>query len=295
MANKKILVVEDDVVLRDVLKEKLLQKGYEVSTVDDGEEAMRFVAENQPDLILLDILMPRKGGMEVMEELNQDLELKKIPIIVISNSGQPVEVQRAKELGAKEFLIKAVFDPNEVLEKVAKVLNESSDSSASFSSQEVTDTNEDGEETMVVELDDEPAEEDGGASNNQKSKRGEEQKILVVEDDKFLRELFVRKMFNEGFDVESAVDADQAFDVLKNRKPQIILLDLILPGVDGFEILTQIKADSNLKDIPVMVISNLGQKEDIDRAMELGAVDFLIKANYTLDEIIGRVLRVLSK
>ncbi|MCK5027291.1 MAG: response regulator, partial [Candidatus Pacebacteria bacterium] len=100
--------------------------------------------------------------------------------------------------------------------------------------------------------------------------------------------------FNEGFDVDSAIDAEQAFDALKKKKPEIILLDLILPGVDGFEILTQIKADDNLKDIPVMVISNLGQKEDIDRAMELGAVDFLIKANYTLDEIISRVLTVLK-
>ena len=68
-----------------------------------------------------------------------------------------------------------------------------------------------------------------------------------------------------------------------------------MPGVDGFEILSQIKKDDNLKDIPVMVISNLGQKEDIDKAMALGAVDFLIKANYTLDEIISRVLTVLDK
>ncbi|MCK5027503.1 MAG: response regulator, partial [Candidatus Pacebacteria bacterium] len=124
--NKKILVVEDDIVLRDVLKEKLAQKGYAVFAVEDGEQALRHIADDKPDLILLDILMPRKGGMEVMEELNQDEEFKQIPIIVISNSGQPVEVQRAKDLGAKEFLIKAVFDPNEVLEKVEKVLNETS-------------------------------------------------------------------------------------------------------------------------------------------------------------------------
>jgi CheY-like chemotaxis protein len=292
MANKKILVVEDDVVLRDVLKEKLLQKGYDVSSVEDGEQAMRFMSETKPDLILLDILMPRKSGMEVMEEMNQDPSLKEIPIIVISNSGQPVEVQRAKELGAKEFLIKAVFDPNEVLEKVAKVLNETSLDTVSYGVPDIpANVDDDGEETIVVELDDDTSAQNADASG----KKGSKQKILVVEDDKFLRELFVKKMFNEGFDVESAIDADQAFDVLKNRKPEIILLDLILPGVDGFEILTKIKSDPNTKNIPVMVISNLGQKEDIDRAMELGAVDFLIKANYTLDEIITRVLSVLSK
>lgn len=298
MSNKKILVVEDDVVLREVLKEKLVQKGYIVSVAEDGEQALRHIIDDKPDLVLLDILMPRKGGMEVMEEINADTKLKGLPIIVISNSGQPVEVQRAKELGAREFLIKAVFDPNEVLEKVAKVLSEASAETVSFVEKTEGSLNDDGTETNVVDLD---SGEKDAAANSSSNKRGAspqgggKRKILVVEDDKFLRELFVRKMFNEGFDVESAVDAEQAFDVLRTKKPEIILLDLILPGVDGFEILTQIKKDANLKDIPVMVISNLGQKEDIDRAMGLGASDFLIKANYTLDEIITRVLTVLDK
>lgn len=294
MLHKKILVVEDDIVLREVLKEKLLQKGYIISVAEDGEQAMRQIVDDKPDLMLLDILMPRKGGMEVMEEINADPKLKGLPIIVISNSGQPVEVSRAKELGAREFLIKAVFDPNEVLEKVAKVLTETSTNAASFVEKTEGSFNEDGTETTVVDLG--VNEQNVNPSNKRGAAQdGGKRKILVVEDDKFLRELFVRKMFNEGFDVESAVDAEQAFDVLRTKKPEIILLDLILPGVDGFEILAQIKKDENLKDIPVMVISNLGQKEDIDRAMGLGASDFLIKANYTLDEIITRVLTVLNK
>ncbi|MCK5027307.1 MAG: response regulator [Candidatus Pacebacteria bacterium] len=290
MESKRILVVEDDVVLREVLTEKLKQKGYEAFSVEDGEVALQEIYKQKPDLILLDILMPRKGGMEVMEELNKDPEMNKIPIIVISNSGQPVEVQRARELGAKEFLIKAVFDPNEVLEKVQKVLKETSTTPVSFED----DENKETENVNILELDDDPKSKTktGVAGPTQK---GGQRKVLVVEDDKFLRELFVRKMFNEGFDVESAIDAEQVFEILANKKPEVILLDLILPGVDGFEILSQIKKDDNLKDIPVMVISNLGQKEDIDKAMALGAVDFLIKANYTLDEIISRVLTVLDK
>lgn len=290
MENKKILVVEDDAVLRDVLTEKLNQKGYDSYSVEDGELAMQEIRRQKPELILLDILMPRKGGMEVMEELNKDENLNDIPIIVISNSGQPVEVERARELGAKDFLIKAVFDPNEVLEKVQKVLNEITDSTAVNAVD--TEKSQGTEVTKVVELDEKN--ENKTEPSAPKGQKGKQRKVLVVEDDKFLRELFVRKMFNEGFDVESAIDADQVFEILANKKPEIILLDLILPGVDGFEILRMIKRDDNLKDIPVMVISNLGQKEDIDRAIELGAVDFLIKANYTLDEIIARVLTVLQ-
>jgi CheY-like chemotaxis protein len=305
MLNKKILIVEDDAVLRDVLKEKLLQKGYNVSTVGDGEQAMQTIVKDKPDLMLLDILMPRKGGMEVMEEMHNDPNLSTIPVIVISNSGQPVEIRRAKELGAREFLIKAVFDPKEVIEKVKKILGGSEESSVAMgggssvaSAVEKDDSEDDDEAIQVVELDDEEVKNEAFSTKTVPSdtaKRGGMRKILIVEDDKFLRELFVRKMFNAGFDVDSAVDADQAFSVLANKKPEIILLDLILPGLDGFGILAKLKADANLKDIPVIVISNLGQKEEMDRAMGLGAVDFLIKANYTLDEIINRILTILAK
>ena len=119
---KRIIIVEDDAVLRDVLAEKIERNGYIVDRAEDGVVAKEKIYATKPDCVLLDILMPRKGGIEVLEELRADPVLESIPVIIISNSGQPVEIERARELGAREFLIKAVFDPNEVLEKVARVL-----------------------------------------------------------------------------------------------------------------------------------------------------------------------------
>jgi len=270
----KVLVVEDDTVLREVLVSKLREKQYEVSEAEDGEQAMQSMRSNRPDLILLDIIMPRMDGMQVMEAMQKDAELSGIPVIVVSNSGQPVEVERAKQLGAKDFLIKAVFEPNEVIEKVAKVFQEGMDTESKPEEAPGTTT---------------PSHE--SAESTDGSDRG---RVLVVEDDRFLRELFVRKLSSEGFDTRSAIDANGVFSELKeDPKPEIILLDLILPGVNGFEILAKLKKDPLLAPIPVIVISNLGQEEDVQKAMSLGAVDFLIKANYTLDEIITRVLVVL--
>lgn len=123
MEKKKILVVEDDNVLRDVLLQKLMKNGYDAMGAEDGLVAMGKITEYKPDVILLDILMPKKDGLEVLEEIHADEEMKKIPVIIISNSGQPVEIERARELGARAFLIKAVFEPSEVLEKVERVLN----------------------------------------------------------------------------------------------------------------------------------------------------------------------------
>ena len=119
---KRILLVEDEEIMVDLLQRKLLKEGYEVFVARDGEEGLKKMKEIEPkpDLILLDIIMPKMGGFEVMEEMKKDEKLKDIPVIVISNSGQPVELDRAKKLGAKDWLIKTEFDPKEVLEKVKK-------------------------------------------------------------------------------------------------------------------------------------------------------------------------------
>ncbi len=117
---KKILIIEDEEIIYSLLQKKLTEEGYQISIAKDGVEGMEKMKEAKPDLVLLDIVMPRKGGFEVMEEMRGDESLKGIPIIVISNSGQPVELDRAKELGAKDWLIKTEFDPLEVLEKVKK-------------------------------------------------------------------------------------------------------------------------------------------------------------------------------
>jgi len=117
---KKILLVEDEELMTDLLQRKLAKEGYEILVAKDGQEGLKAMREVKPDLVLLDIIMPRMGGFEVMEEMNKDEELKKIPVIIISNSGQPVELSRAKELGAKDWLIKTEFDPREVIDKVVK-------------------------------------------------------------------------------------------------------------------------------------------------------------------------------
>ena len=117
---KKILLIEDEEIMIGLLQKKLTNEGYEVSVARDGEEGLKAMREVRPDLVLLDIIMPKMGGFEVMEGMQKDKTLAKIPVIVISNSGQPVELDKAQKLGAKDWLIKTEFDPQEVLNKVVK-------------------------------------------------------------------------------------------------------------------------------------------------------------------------------
>lgn len=121
-------------------------------------------------------------------------------------------------------------------------------------------------------------------------------KILIIEDDKFLRELIVRKLSSEeNFEIVNAVDGESGLKAFKESKPDVVLLDLILPGMDGFEVLTKMKQDPALSPVPVIILSNLGQKDDVERGMKLGAVDYMVKAHFTPNEIVEKVKQILAK
>jgi DNA-binding response OmpR family regulator len=114
-------------------------------------------------------------------------------------------------------------------------------------------------------------------------------KILLIEDDKFLRELMARKLLTLNYDVSVAVDGEEGLQKIKGEKPDLVLLDLILPGINGFEVLEKAKSDPNTVAIPVIILSNLGQGDDIERGLKLGAKDFLVKAHFTPQEIVNKL------
>ena len=120
-------------------------------------------------------------------------------------------------------------------------------------------------------------------------------KVLVVEDDMFLAKILSTKLEKEGFSVVLAFDGEEALNKLKKEIPDLILLDLILPKKNGFEVLEEIKLDDKLNKIPVIILSNLGQQSDVVKGKELGAVDYLIKANFSLDEVISKIKEHLIK
>ena len=117
-------------------------------------------------------------------------------------------------------------------------------------------------------------------------------KILIIEDDKFLREVIAKKLTTEGYELIEAVNGENGITQAGETKPNLILLDLILPGIDGFGVLTQLKENTGTKEIPIIILSNLSQENEIKRALALGAADFLIKANFTPSEIIKKIKKI---
>lgn len=256
---KKVLILEKERTLLTAMKLALESAGYDVIIGPVEEKISKLVVQYEPDLIIL--------GSNSMPD-----EYIKVPAVAILDSIQ--DISRVNKFGVQDSLVKDDFSPSLLLKKIKNIVGEASS-----------------KEEPLLDFD---GEEKEAGSEEIKKPLPEKITVLVVEDDEFLRKVMSEKLLKEGFEVEATIDAASALESLKKIIPQVILLDLILPGMDGFELLTRLKKDPAYASIPVIVLSNLGQKEDKERAISLGAVDYLIKADFTPAEIIQRVRSVLG-
>ena len=125
--------------------------------------------------------------------------------------------------------------------------------------------------------------------------------ILLVEDDPFLIDIYKTKLKEAGFEVKIATDGEEALEKLKQNNlqkkplwPDLLILDVVLPHIDGWEVLRKIKEDEVLKDLKIVVLSNLGQKSEVERGLELGAAKYLIKAHYTPSQVVEEIKKILN-
>lgn len=126
--------------------------------------------------------------------------------------------------------------------------------------------------------------------NDEKNKAN----ILLMEDDVFLANIYKTKFEMEGFKISVAENGEIGLADVKKKKPDIILLDILMPKMDGFAVLEKIKADEETKNIPIILLTNLGQKDDVDKGLQMGATDYLIKAHFKPSEVVDKVKKVLK-
>ncbi len=120
-----------------------------------------------------------------------------------------------------------------------------------------------------------------------------QKKILIVEDEQNMRESLQEAFLDGGFAVLTEEDGESVIDVVKEQEPDIILLDIILPKKDGFEVLSELKSDASTRNVPVILSTNLSDPSDIQKALDLGATTYLVKSNYSLDDIVKKVSGLL--
>jgi two-component system alkaline phosphatase synthesis response regulator PhoP len=122
-------------------------------------------------------------------------------------------------------------------------------------------------------------------------------KILIAEDDKFIGDVYETKLSSEGFDVTLAVNGAEALEKIKKETPELILLDIFMPELDGMGFLKKVKEDEDLKEyknIPIIILTNASERDYVAKALDLGAVDYMVKSNFTPDEVIGKVRKYIK-
>jgi len=119
--------------------------------------------------------------------------------------------------------------------------------------------------------------------------------ILFIEDESALQKTFGEILSQEGYEMISALDGEVGLRLAKEKKPNLILLDLILPRIHGFDVLKQLKEDKETKEIPVIVLTNLERADDVDKAIGLGATTYLVKAQYSLEEVVEKIKKALGE
>ena len=119
-------------------------------------------------------------------------------------------------------------------------------------------------------------------------------KILIIEDDRYISKMYQLKLSLDGFDVQVADNGRIGLEKVSQFKPDIILTDILMPEIDGFEVIKSIKSDTELKAIPVLIMSNLGQEDHIQKGLELGALGYIVKSQYTPSKVVDKIKEILA-
>lgn len=252
-----ILLIESDVDFGQQTFDALTKDGYLVHWVKTGTEGLKAIMDNMPHLVLIDVTLSGIDGYDVLEKKQAEPLLAKIPVFLISSQGMPINTQRVPKDVVSEFLMAIHSNPSDIVEKVDRHFGHSQADAAAQAA---------------------PA---PGTENKKK--------ILWVEDDKLIGTILAKKLISSGFELFHANNGEEALRIVKQTIPDIVVLDILLPGMSGFDILQKIRMDESLKKVSVLILSNLSKPSDIEKAKVLGAQKFLVKAAASLDQIVNEI------
>lgn len=260
-ANSRILIVDDDSSFVWVAERVLHEEGFDVITAFDGQEGLKKAKEQKPDLIILDITMPRKDGYEVCRDLQEDPSTAHIPVVFLSAKGAGITGGGASikdeltgyQSGALDFLPKPITR-EALLERVKALL-------------------------WFGRLDAE--------SKGKRSKP----RILIIDDNSSFVSVCRHNLREEDFDVVTAFDGLEGFRKIREEKPDLILLDVVMPGLDGFEVLNFVRQHSK---IPVIMLTTEHNVDSVKKALTLGADDYLCKP-FNNQDLLARIRAKLAR
>lgn len=234
-------------------KIKFEQAGYAVVIARDGLEGFELAKKEQPDLVLLDLILPKLDGFKVLVKLKAEPATEKIKVFILSNLGQSDEVNKGMKTGADGYFVKANLTPSQLLEKVNAIFNKKSEAPEDKKNKTFHNKNF---EHQAIEK--------------------KQAKILLIEDEEAIINMYKLCFSKEGFEIEAARNGAWGLKLAKQKKFDIILLDMVMPAMNGYEAIKALKSDENTKNVPIIILSNSAQDGDIEEAKKLGAAAYLL-------------------
>lgn len=260
LTDKHILIVGDENTQITDLKQILKGHGMTIHTTTCDSVNKEFFEKQPVDLVLLNHLHEGETCKDVLSELRSPEALQVIPVLVLVPENDE-NIQEAFGHGATDY-ITPQEDIGSIVQKMKAIFGQN-DTFANVSTIDITPTKTTVTATGI--------------------------RVFVVEDDPLLRNLLSIKLEKSSFPFEFSSDGKDSLPAMKQFKPDIIILDLMLPGKSGFDVLSEVKSDDELKDLPVIVFSNRDGQDDRHKAQELGAVGFYVKAMTDLSELIETI------
>jgi two-component system, cell cycle response regulator len=272
----KILIVDDEPLNVKLMKANLLSGRYQTISAFSGEEALEKVESDSPDLILLDIMMPGMNGYEVTERLKNNPATRDIPIILITALDGSDNKIKGLESGADEFLNKPV-NMAELLARVKSLLRLKQ-------YQDQLKMHRDSKELLTRPF-------QGNAKPNGNI---DLPSILLVEDDEKDAQLIQMQLYGQPYDMKVVKTGEEALSCAQQEKIDLIILDILLPGMDGFEVSRQLKGNERTNSIQIVAVTNLKDMEDKIKGLELGVDDYLVKP-INIHELRARINALIKK
>lgn len=258
-----IVILSDQQPLIQAVTSALTPHGITIVPVSDVAQFIPTTLSTKPVMVIIDIAVANKTGIAQLQALRSaDPAIRDLPVIIGEETGDLMVISEALKLQVADYFVTGKLDAPLVVQKIFRNMPKSAGVEIPAS--------------VVV-------------------KENRKYVLLLVEDDRFLRDLAIQKFSaDKSMSVITAMDGEQGVILAEKHIPHIILLDILLPGIDGFEVLKRIRSKPQFSRTIIAMLSNFGQREDIDKAMSLGANQFFIKANFTLDEIVAEVHKLLG-
>jgi two-component system, sensor histidine kinase and response regulator len=254
LTGKKILLVDDQVTNLDVLIQTLQSENFNIFTAPNGKVALDLIHKTKPDLVLLDVTMPEMDGFETCQILKANDATRDIPVIFITARTEREDVEKGFFVGCEEYITKP-FDVNEVLNRIRTQLALGKEKNHEFL-----------ENPTFI----------SGA------------KVLIADDNIINIDVLRKGLDSLNLEVSIATNGKLAVDITSRFQPDLILLDIMMPEMNGFEVCKTLKADPLAKDIPIIFITAKNEPEDIEKGFSLGCVDYIPKP-FSQPEVLARV------